>query len=261
MTIEEFVQGLESIAPLRLAGSWDNVGLLLEGTRPVKRVGLAIDLTGPVAEELLAADVDAIISYHPPIFSGLKRLVHGDPRSRTLLTLVRRGVHVYSPHSALDAARDGMANWLLRPFGELQNEEPIAPDVLDPVVGAGRLARLVRPMRIGKLIDEVRSHLGLEHVRVAGDDDVRVKTVAVCPGAGGALFQGVKADLLLTGEMRHHDVLAQVERGGGVILTDHTNTERGFLPIYAERVRRVCGVQVVRSTLDRDPLQVRGGGG
>jgi putative NIF3 family GTP cyclohydrolase 1 type 2 len=98
-------------------------------------------------------------------------------------------------------------------------------------------------------------------VRVAGADDVLVSTVAVCPGAGGSLFQGVRADLLLTGEMRHHDVLAQVERGGAVILTDHTNTERGFLAIYAERVGRVCGVEVVRSARDHDPLRVRGGGG
>ncbi len=259
MNVHELTERLDTIAPLRLAGSWDNVGLLLEGTREVQRVGVAIDLTWPVAEELFEADVDAILSYHPPIFSGVKRLVSRSPRSHTLLELIRRGVHLYAPHSALDACRDGMADWLLQPFGELAEARPIAPDLLDPSLGAGRLATLARPRTFGELIHGVRRHLGLDHVRAAGDDDVLVRTVAVCPGAGGTLFQGVRADLFLTGEMRHHDVLAHVEGGGAALLSDHTNTERGFLPIYAERVRSVCGVDVVVSTLDHDPLRVVGG--
>lgn len=255
----ELAERLETIAPLRLAGSWDNVGLLLEGTREVRRVGVTIDLTWPVMEELLDADVDAILCYHPPIFSGLKRLVRSVPRSRTLLEVLRRGVHVYAPHSALDAARDGMADWLLRPFGELVEVRPIEPDGEDPTLGAGRIATLATPGPLRQWIGGVRRHLGLEHVRVAGDDGCLVRSVAVCPGAGGSLFQGVRADLLLTGEMRHHDVLEQVERGGAVMLTDHTNTERGFLAIYAERVREVCGVDVVVSVRDQDPLRVVSG--
>ncbi len=135
---------------------------------------------------------------------------------------------------------------------------PIAPDALEPELGAGRLATLTVPRTLGQLAPYVREHLGLSHVRLAGADDTLVRTVAVCPGAGGSLFQGVSADLLLTGEMRHHDVLAQVERGGAVLLTDHTNTERGFLPMYAERVRTVCGVGVVVSQEDADPLRVVG---
>jgi len=256
--IDDFVAGLEGIAPTRLAGAWDNVGLLLEGTRPIRTVGVAIDLTGVVADELLDAGCDAIVSYHPPIFGGVKRLVQRDPRSRTLLRLVREGVHVYAPHSALDAARGGMAEWLLEPFGDVHDVAPIAPDALVPELGAGRLATLTAPRTLGELAPFVREHLGLSHVRLAGADDTLVRTVAVCPGAGGSLFQGVSADLLLTGEMRHHDVLAQVERGGAVLLTDHTNTERGFLGRYAERVRSVCGVEVVVSQEDADPLRVVG---
>jgi putative NIF3 family GTP cyclohydrolase 1 type 2 len=57
--------------------------------------------------------------------------------------------------------------------------------------------------------------------------------------------------------MRHHDVLARNARGTHVLLADHTNTERGYLPEFAKRLMRLCpGLLVSVSQIDRDPLQV-----
>jgi dinuclear metal center YbgI/SA1388 family protein len=257
LALDETLRRLDALAPLRLAGAWDNVGLLLQGTGPIHRVGLAIDLTEPVADELLDADVDLIVSYHPPLFGGKKRLTEATPRDRTLLRLIRAGVHVYSPHSALDAAARGMADWLLDPFGAASEVHPIEPDAVDPTVGAGRRATLASPVPLKTLLPTIAEHLGLSHLRVAGDEEAEVSTVAVCPGAGGSLFAGIRhADLFLTGEMRHHDVLARVEAGQAVVLTDHTNTERGYLPRLAERLEDALGLPVVRSRIDADPLRV-----
>jgi len=256
LPLPRVLAALEALAPIRLAGGWDNVGLLLQGTREVARLGLCIDLTEPVADELLAADVDLVVSYHPPLFGGRKRLTEAVPRDRTLLRLIRAGVHVYSPHSALDAAPRGMADWLLDPFGACSEVHPIAPDALDPTVGAGRQAVLVRPRPLDELLPALAAHLGLRHLRVAGASR-DIGSVAVCPGAGGSLFETVDAaDLFLTGEMRHHDVLARVEAGQCVVLTDHTNTERGYLPVFAGRLAEATGLPVVRSTVDADPLRV-----
>lgn len=256
MEITALVAILEELAPLRLAGSWDNVGLLLQGTRPVEHIGLCVDLTGPVASELLDAGVDAIVSYHPPIFNGLKRLTQSDPRSATLLALIRAGVHVYSPHSALDAARDGMADWLVSAFPGPKDVRPIEPDLIEPHLGAGR--RFVCDAHtLDQACERVLAHLGLDHVRASGQRGGLIASVAVCPGAGGALFEGLRdVDLLLTGEMRHHDVLACQERGVAVILTDHTHTERGFLPLFGRVLAARTGCTVTVSTTDDDPLRV-----
>ena len=249
---------LERIAPLAAAGDWDNVGLLLSGTRPVQRVGLCIDLTEPVLDELEAADVDLIVSYHPPIFRGLKRITGASGLERSVLRLVRAGRHLYAPHTALDAAAGGMAAWLAGALGEVTDLAPIEPAAHDASVGAGRRGRLATPQPLRALLDGLRATLGVPHLRVAGDLDRPRTTFAVCPGSGGSVFAGLPpTDLLVTGEWSHHDVLAAVARGAAVVLTDHTNCERGFLPHYAARLSDALpGVTVVRSVVDADPLRV-----
>ena len=256
MNLDEVVVALDAVAPLRLAGSWDNVGVLIDGERPIHAIGVCVDLTEPVLDELLAAGSDLIVAYHPPWFAPLKRLRASVPREQTLLRLIRAGIHLYSPHSALDAARGGMADWLLEPFA-VTEVAPITPDPLDPTVGAGRIARCVAPVALADLIGPVRRHLGLEAVRVAGDEARPLRSIAVCPGAGGSLFERARADLLLTGELGHHAVLAQVERGGAVLLTDHTHTERGYLPRYAARITAATGLPTRVAAACADPLRIR----
>ena len=78
------------------------------------------------------------------------------------------------------------------------------------------------------------------------------------PGSGGSLLRGVKADLYLTGEMSHHEVLDATHRGSTVILADHSNTERGFLTPLKDKLTSMLEdkVQVFVSQKDADPLKV-----
>jgi putative NIF3 family GTP cyclohydrolase 1 type 2 len=85
-----------------------------------------------------------------------------------------------------------------------------------------------------------------------------IQRVAVCAGAGGSLFEKVHGvDLFVTGEMRHHDVLAKLASGSSVILSEHTHTERGYLPEFARRLQELAEgqLQVLVSTHDADPLR------
>ncbi len=257
-TLAETLEALDAIAPLRLAGSWDNTGLLLEGDRPIEQALLTIDLTPSVLEEAVAADVDLVVAYHPPVFRGLKSITRRTAQGRMLLELARRGVHVYSPHTALDCVPGGLNDWLLEAFEGVHDVAPIVPDALQPEAGAGRTATLDTPRELGALVEILKSFLGLPAIRVSGADSMVVRRVAVCPGAGGSAFEGLTGiDLLLTGEMRHHDVLGFAARGTATVLTDHTNTERGYLPRYAERIRSVLGIGVALAETDADPLVVR----
>ena len=112
--LKELLSHLEELAPLRHAEAWDNVGLLVgEESQAVSRVLLTIDYTNAVAAEGREQNCDCIISYHPPIFHPLKR-VNGES---LIYDAIRRGVAIYSPHTALDVAEGGTNDVLADALG------------------------------------------------------------------------------------------------------------------------------------------------
>lgn len=258
---ETVLKALDQIAPQFLAEPWDNVGLLVDPGERVEfeRAFVTIDLTDLTLDEALECQSDFIVAYHPPIFSGLKRLRFDAASERVVLRALRAGVTIFSPHTALDAVRDGMTDWLARAAGP-GRMQPIVPHHMDTSAGAGRLVRLDRPLSLNRAVDMVKSHLKLQHLRVSEAPRADpIVNVAVCPGAGGSVFEKLtRADLLITGEMRHHDVLAFRAKGTHVILTDHTNTERGYMPFLGRDLAKSCpGLDIHVSQLDADPLAVR----
>ena len=268
-TLAGVLAALEEIAPLRYAAGWDNVGLLVESADSasgVQRVLLTIDLTAQVWSEAAGLGAQLIVAYHPPIFGGLKRLQRRAPQQRILLEAIARGVSVYSPHTAADAAVGGVNDWLAEGLGQVASSEPIVPHVEGGErvsgVGMGRRLSLTAPRTLEQVVQELKGHLGLPHLRLAAApghaEGAPITSVAICPGAGGSLFEGLReVDLLVTGEMRHHDVLSRVATGTSVILTEHTNCERGWLKVLARRLSvAVPGLQAVVSARDADPLTV-----
>lgn len=127
--------------------------------------------------------------------------------------------------------------------------------------GQGRLVTLNKPVSLNMLVNRVKKHLRLKHVRVAqtgGRASAMVRTVALCAGAGGGVLKGVAADVYLTGEMRHHDVLDATAGGTSVMLCDHTHTERGYLPLLKRRLSKLIdkSVTIAVSRADREPLRI-----
>ncbi|KAI3365702.1 hypothetical protein L3Q82_010768 [Scortum barcoo] len=346
MELKEVLQVLEQLAPLSLAESWDNVGLLVEPSksRPVKTILLTNDLTEAVMEEAEAMSCDLIISYHPPLFQPIKRLVQRDWKQRLAVRAVEARIAIFSPHTSWDSVKGGVNDWLVGGLGSGQmsvlsqahtsashshkleftvksteelndimeelkacdsgttlqhsvsrpdssgihvsvtcGDSAVTPSVQTllrhnapstslsilkleesplPGHGQGRLSVLDQPVTVATAIQKMKSHLGLSHLRLALGSgqtlESSVHTVAVCAGSGASVLNGVKADLYITGEMSHHEVLDAAAKGSSVILSDHSNSERGFLAVFRERlaVRLPESVAVVVSKADRDPLEV-----
>ncbi len=126
--------------------------------------------------------------------------------------------------------------------------------------GPGRVLTLRQAVTVDTLVRRVKTLCGLKQVRRAqpAGGARKIRTIGVCPGAGGSLFKGLTCDAYLTGEMRHHDVLAKAQAGSAVILTDHTHTERGYLPTLRRRmlVELGAGVNITISRRDADPLEI-----
>ncbi len=139
---------------------------------------------------------------------------------------------------------------------------PLSPKP-KPKVGMGRMIRLREPIQLPLLVERLKEHLGLHFVRLATSPQHKrgkqVEKVAVCAGAGGAVFAGMLGPhVYITGEMRHHDILEKNQNGSSVILCDHTNTERGYLPRLRDSIVQASGDELVvfLSAHDRDPLEV-----
>lgn len=120
MELKEVLQVMEQLAPLSLAESWDNVGLLVEPSksRPVKTILLTNDLTDAVMEEAEAMSCDLIISYHPPLFRPIKRLVQKDWKQRIAIRAVEAGIAIFSPHTSWDSVKGGVNDWLVGGLGK-----------------------------------------------------------------------------------------------------------------------------------------------
>ncbi|CDS13440.1 hypothetical protein LRAMOSA05616 [Lichtheimia ramosa] len=264
------VRCMRTIAPLELADTtWDNVGVLVEPPFPAthsNKVFLTIDLTPQVLDEALSdPSIGAIVAYHPPIFRAMKRLTQDDVKQSMVTKAIARGVGIYSPHTACDNCVDGVNDWLASGLGK-GNVQTIIPAQDPPEgqeqAGTGRVFTYDTPTPISTVIENVKKHIGLPYLRVAeATKDHVIQTVAICAGSGSSVLNPVKADLFLTGEMGHHDVLAAVAQGTSVILCEHSNTERGYLSaVLKDKLQSMLqqdGIQVVVSQVDKDPLVIQ----
>ena len=126
-----------------------------------------------------------------------------------------------------------------------------------PGAGQGRLVEFRRPLGPAALVRRLKRHLGLRRVRAAFPPGLEeIRRAALCAGAGNQVLRDERrAQAVITGEMSHHDVLAHLAAGRGVVLCGHTETERGYLPVLVERItRRLPGVEAVLSSADVPPL-------
>ncbi|TID30774.1 hypothetical protein CANINC_000690 [Pichia inconspicua] len=250
--LKQAVEALKELYPLKYAdNSWDNTGLLVDNSVDIEtdaftptsagtydlKILLTVDLTQEVAREAIATGTNLIVSYHPFLFRKFNRIDKTDPQQQSLLALCRNGISVYSPHTAVDAASNGVNNWLADvATGDSTRVslEPIIPDPSGAIgVGMGRILRLNKAEQLFTIVERVKKGLEVSHVQVAAPKGkIEVRTIGVCAGSGGSVFTRdlVKdCDLLITGELSHHELLAHSQRGCAVILAGHCNTERGYL--------------------------------
>ncbi len=155
----------------------------------------------------------------------------------------------------------------LATLGELHPYEEPAIDVypLEPKpergTGSGRRVTLDHEVPLREVAQRLKAHIGVGGVDVAaagGDAGVKVQRIAVVPGAGAELVDAAVNDscqVLVTGEMKHHEVNAALSRGLSIILGGHTPTERGYLPRLAGVLGGLMpGVRFAVSAADVDPL-------
>ena len=154
MKITQIAEHIEEIVPLNLAQDWDNVGMLIgDGRKNVKKILLTIDVTNEVAAEAKRLKTDLIISYHPVIWDGLKKVTAEDSDS-VVYELIRSNISVFSVHTALDAAVGGVNDGLAEIIG-IKDSQPIGDYVENPAGDNYKLVVFVPIESAGKIANAV----------------------------------------------------------------------------------------------------------
>ena len=213
VTVQQVFEELRRLAPVELACSWDNVGLLVDAGRPVTRIATALDITPAVVEEAAGRGCELIVAHHPVIFHPLRTLSAGDVPAR----LLAAGISGICMHTNLDAAEGGVNDTLAGILG-IREAEPFAE-------GCGRIGR-VEATSAEALARLCAARLGAHPQYVEADRPIR--RLAEVSGAGGSYLEealALGADCLVTGEAAHHVALAARAHGMGLVVAGHWGTE------------------------------------
>jgi dinuclear metal center YbgI/SA1388 family protein len=128
-----------------------------------------------------------------------------------------------------------------------------------PVYGIGRIGPLAKPVALGALARNLRSRLQADCTAMVGQADRIVRRAILCAGSAGSLpfRQRLESDdVIITGEMRHHDALTVLRHGASAITLGHWSSERHALHAVADHLRgTLAAVEVGLSTADCEPFR------
>ena len=259
MLCKEIMQVIEAAYPKSAALDFDNVGLLAgRAEKEVNRVYLALDATDKVIDRAVLAGADMLITHHPLIFSPLKRVTDEDFISKRVVKLIQNDISYYAMHTNYDVL--GMAALSEKILG-IKNTQ-----VLDVTMSGnggeeriGRIGDLEKTMTLEECCVYVKHRLKLGSLKVFGDMDKKVSRLAISPGSGKtavapAIAKG--ADVLVTGDIGHHDGLDAVEQGLSVIDAGHYGTEYIFIDDMKQFLEDKLPVLEIVATPVVHPFQV-----
>ena len=209
MTINEIVAYLDQQFRPELQEDYDNAGFLLgSGGRRCNGVLVALDLTEAVVDEATALGFNLIVTHHPFIFTGLKRLTDSSREGRLVQRLIERGIAVYAAHTNLDNLSWGVNGALSQRLG-LTDCRILRPLPQEETAGAGMVGTLPKAEKVDAFLLRVKQLLGLPTIRCSEHNGERtVSRIALCGGAGSFLIGDAlraKADLYLTADLKYHD--------------------------------------------------------
>ena len=225
MRVAKIAGSLESWAPLHLAESYDNVGLLVgDPDMEVNSVLINLDMTLPVLEEALKKGINMVVSHHPIWFTKRTKLVKGDYVSDTILFAAKHDIALYAIHTNLDNIRTGVNKKISDRLG-LQNARILKPNPANPEDGIGMVGELPSPLSKNAFLQLVKQRFDCGGIRYSDAEVGTVSKVAVCGGSGSFLTREamkVGADAFVTADITYHKFLVNE---GKLLLLDIVHFE------------------------------------
>lgn len=229
-TVQDIYEAIDSMAPFATAESWDNSGLLLgRKEKQVQRAMFCLDLTRGALTAALRQRADLVLCHHPVIF----RPIGSVTGEAVYYPLLQQDVALIAAHTNLDQAQQGVNTALIAGAG--LSLSPCQPELAPPYLKFCDLPAPVSPEELGR---KICSALSLSGLRIS-DSGSMVTRAAICAGAGGEFWrEALKggAQLLITGEAKHDQMIDGKNAGLSTLQLGHQESEQAVLPFWKNSI-------------------------
>lgn len=272
LTVRDIASVIEKIAPRELQETWDNSGFQIEfGDTSADRVLTCLELNMDILREAQALSCSMIVTHHPLIFSGIRKINSGDAEGDMIIELIKSGISVYSCHTPFDKAKGGNNDMLARAIGlvSLKNlagenvEEPEKMMERNSMFDIGRIGKFRNAVSVSEAAEMLCENLDINRhkIRWTGNPERTVKTVGICTGAGIEFAEAAASkgcELFITGDIKHHEAQKAEDMGIAVIDAGHYGTEKSFGENMRSLLQKHLGgkVEIFAASRSTDPFEV-----
>jgi dinuclear metal center YbgI/SA1388 family protein len=225
MTVSEVISFLHTIAPNEFQESYDNSGLLVgNGRDEVAGILVSLDCLETVLDEAIELGANLIVSHHPIIFSGLKRICEANYVERVVRKAIKNDINLFAIHTNLDNVFVNGVNTNIASRLGLKNQKILQVKAgflhESAAVGAGIIGQLELPVDELTYLQEIKSLMQatvIKHTRLLGK---KIKKVAICGGSGQFLLEEAirqGADIFISSDFKYHEFF---DADGKILIAD-----------------------------------------
>ena len=245
--VRDVVRVIEEFAPLSIQEGWDNSGLCIGSPdAPVKSVLLGLDCTPELVDEAIACGADMIVTHHPLIFSGLKKISPEDQVGEAVIKAIKAEISIYAAHTSADKVIAGVSGAMAARLG-LQNVTILEED--GDGTGLGVVGDLPQPLSADEAVSLVKDRFGLKAMKASRPVDGMISRVAMCGGSGGSLIKAAVrsgAQLYISGDISYHNFFTR--EGFMIMDIGHYESEIEIVDILFSLLRKNFPTFAVRIT-------------
>lgn len=239
--IDDVYRAIDRVAPFALSdkftaltGGYDNSGILLRACENADAVLFTLDLSAPSLAAAKEAGAQCIVTHHPAIYRGIRRMDAREPKGADLIGAAAAGISVISAHLNADVAKFGV-DWGLADGLGAKKQEVLTR--VDGGLGYGRAFR-VEEQTLDAFAARIRREFRTDKLFVYGDAGRKIRSVASFCGAGGDeedVLLAAGCDVIVSADFPHHVVLEAVGRGLAVVeMTHYASENYGFQKLYRQ---------------------------
>ncbi len=245
--VKDVTRVIEEFAPLSIQEGWDNSGLCVGSPEaPVTSVLLGLDCTEELVDEAVACGADMIVTHHPLIFSGLKKISPEDQTGAAVIKAIKAGISVYAAHTSADKVIAGVSGAMAARLG-LENVTILDED--GEGTGLGVVGDLPEPVSAEEAVALVKERFSLRSMRTSRPLEGKISRVAMCGGSGGSLIKAAMASgaqLYISGDISYHNFFTR--EGFMVMDIGHYESEIEIVDILFSLLRKNFPTFAVRIT-------------